>query len=125
MRTDPVTNPYRCAVRKLFCNLSLDNEISELKNFDFRAIPSLSGKYKIPIFELIKANVRDQVTRSHKQITQRLYTESILPKKTCCKNIKHPEVELNNKENPDLRTEVATETLEDFNLNHYHGFWLT
>ena len=39
--------------------------------------------------------------------------------------MKHPEVELNNNENPDLGTEVASETLEDFNLNYYHGIWLT
>ena len=39
---------------KLLQNLNLDNGISELKNFDFRALSSLSGKYKIPIVELNK-----------------------------------------------------------------------
>ncbi|KAL4562085.1 hypothetical protein LXL04_034277 [Taraxacum kok-saghyz] len=58
-------------------------------------------------------NVRvDQVSRFHNQITQKLHTVSILQKKTCCKTMKHPEVELNNNENPDLGIEDASEMIE-------------
>ncbi|KAL4573217.1 hypothetical protein LXL04_020016 [Taraxacum kok-saghyz] len=109
----------------------LDSPFNSNINFDFRASSSLSRKYKIPIGHPPDlgfhdhGHVLDHASRSHNQISQRLYTESILQTKTCCKNMKHPEVELYNKENPDLGTEVASSSLNGFNLNYYHGLWLT
>ncbi|KAL4580307.1 hypothetical protein LXL04_016497 [Taraxacum kok-saghyz] len=132
----------RCAQRLPILG-SLSSNAKEVNNEKIRTnlnhlMYKIYGQYQFGLFfEMSKdkgswvhkiinlRHVLDQVSRSHNQITQKLHTTSILPKRTCCKNMKHPEVELNNKENPDLGIEDASEILKGFNLNYYHGFWLT